>query len=240
MKAPFKVFWKIVRQDTLPANQDWLSAQEKDRYQQFRFPKKSQDWLSGRWAAKSLINAIFSESKTYQLDEICIKNEASGSPFAEWHGKRLDGSLSISHRGGLAAAAYCPDPDVTIGIDLELIETKSRGFVEDYFTAQEAAAIFNLSEDQQALAASLLWSGREALLKALQLGLRVDTRQIALGCPSFQSRPGWQALEIIYHPAELNHLTLFWRRVDQTIITMAIKQKYHDVEISPDRFIQIL
>ena len=240
MKPTSPVFWNIVRLDALPANQDWLSTLEQTRYQQFRFPKKSQDWLSGRWAAKSLINTIFSERKPNSLDQLCVQNESSGAPFIEWHGKRLDGSLSISHRGGLAAAAYCPEPDVTIGIDLELIEAKSQGFVEDYFTAQEATWVLSLSEDQQALAASLLWSGREAILKAHKIGLRLDTRQIALKCPSFQSGPGWQPIAITHYPPELDHLTLFWNQIDQTIITLAIKQKHQEVEVSPDNFIQIL
>ncbi len=172
------------------------------------------------------------------LSELSFDNEASGAPFVEWQGKRNQGSLSISHRGEYAVAAFCRDPDTSIGIDLELIEPKSHGFVEDYFTAQEADWVFGLPEDQQALAASLLWSGREALLKALQLGLRIDTRQIALGIPNFDITDDWQPLDIRKCPPEATHLQLFWKRVDKAVLTLAIRQAFPQQNFSSDQIIQ--
>lgn len=226
MKPNHSIYWNIVKHDILPDNQSWLSAVEQTRYQQFRFQKKSRDWLSGRWAVKSLLRAVFSKDQLIPFSEFSVQNEDSGAPFVEWNGKRLLGSLSISHRGGLAAAAYYHDPEMTIGIDLELIEAKSRGFVEDYFTAQEASQVLSLPDHQQALAASLLWSGREALLKALQMGLRIDTRQIALEIPNFSVSDDWQPLEIRICPSEGSHLQLFWKKLGQALLTLAIRKKH--------------
>ncbi len=240
MKSTSPVYWTMIRLETVPEDLTWLSSPEQTRLQQYRFPKRALDWLSGRWAAKSLVAGILFGNAPYELSELSILNEASGAPFVEWQGKRKPGSLSISHRGEYAVAAYCYDPDISIGIDLELIEPKSQGFVQDYFTAQEANRVFGLPAQQQALAASLLWSGREALLKALQLGLRIDTRQIALGIPDLNAEDDWQPLKIRQCPPEAAHLQLFWKRVDQAVLTLAIKQKHPDLEISPDRLIQIL
>lgn len=240
MKSPSSVYWNIIRLETVPEDLAWLTNQEQSRLQKFRFPKRALEWLSGRWAAKSLLSSIFSENKPFLLSSFCIQNEASGAPFVEWQGKRNLGSLSISHRGEHAVAAYCHDPDTSIGIDLEIIEDKSHGFVQDYFTTQEATWVLSLPEDQQDLAASLLWSGREALLKALQLGLRMDTRQIALEIPNFSTAVDWQPLKIRQCPSEAAHLQLFWKKLDQTVLTLAIKHKHQEVDISPDGFIQFL
>jgi phosphopantetheinyl transferase len=228
MKTDYPVFWSVQQFDSIPEDLDWLSLAEQNRYHQFRFPKRQNEWLLGRWAAKNLLRNLLTGSDTFQFRDLSIQNEDSGAPFAMWNDQRLEGSLSISHRGEQAVSAFCYDPDISIGIDLEEMEAKSRGFVEDYFTKPEAGMVFALSIEKQALAASLLWSGREAIVKALQIGLRIDTRQMAFNLPSLATNVDWQPIEILQCPAEGKNLKLFWRKLNHDLITLAIMHNHQE------------
>jgi len=240
MKPDYPVFWNTQKFDSIPEDLDWLSLPELNRYQQFRFPKRQNDWLMGRWAAKNLLSNLLIYSDTLSFRELSIFNEDSGAPFVIWKDQRLEGSLSISHRSDCAIAAFCFDPELSIGIDLEEIEAKSRGFVEDYFTESEARMVLALPIEEQALAASLLWSCREAIVKALQIGLRLDTRQIAFNLPSLKSNEDWQPIEILECPSEAKNLKLFWRKLNGALITLAIKNNHPGNDFSPEGIQQIL
>jgi 4'-phosphopantetheinyl transferase len=63
-----------------------------------------------------------------------------------------------------------------LGCDLELIEPRSDGFVADYFTTEEQALVARAFAADRPRLCALLWSGKESALKALRMGLRMDTR----------------------------------------------------------------
>ena len=240
MKPDYPIFWNTQKFDSIPEDLDWLSLPEQNRYLQFRFPKRQKDWLLGRWVAKNLLSNLLIYSDTFPFSELSILNEDSGAPFVIWKGQCLGGSLSISHRGENAVAGFCFNPEITIGIDLEEIEAKSSGFVEDYFTEPEARMVFALPIEEQALAASLLWSGREAIVKALQIGLRIDTRQIALDPVSLTSNEDWQSIAILQSPSEVMNLKLFWRKFNHSLETLAIKLKNREDDFPFEWIQQIL
>ncbi|PKO08646.1 MAG: hypothetical protein CVU40_14410 [Chloroflexi bacterium HGW-Chloroflexi-2] len=240
MKSDYPVFWCLKKFASIPEDLDWLSPQESNRYRQFRFPKRQQEWLLGRWVAKNLLNNLLTDSDTLPFHELSIHNEDSGAPFVMWNNQRMEGSLSISHRAEKAISAFCFDPEISIGIDLEEIEAKSRGFVEDYFTEPEARMVLALPIGEQALTASLLWSGREAIVKALQIGLRIDTRQIALKPPPLSSPEEWKPLEILQCPPEGKNLKLFWRKSNHSLVTLAIKHNNREDDFHSDWIQQIL
>ena len=232
------IYWNLVDSSQVSEGLEWLSEDEYQQFQGFRFEKRQKDWLLGRWTAKRLIQSIYSDEKDLISTQISIKNETSGAPFALMNGQRMNTSLSISHRGNLAVAALGFNPAYSIGIDLEEIESKSKGFVEDYFTSQEAETILALPSEHQSLIASLFWSGREAILKALRTGLRIDTREIAFQCPSLSTNDDWQPLEIIIAPVSLDSIQLFWRKLDKYLVTLAVISPIENLHVSSDDFIQ--
>lgn len=240
MNPDYTVFWSMQNFASIPEDVDWLSLPEQNRYQQFRFPKRQNEWLLGRWTAKNLLSNLMKNVENPSSKEFSIQNEDSGAPYAMWNDQRLSGSLSISHRGENAVAAFCFNPDIKIGIDLEEVEAKSHAFVEDYFTELEASVVLALPIQEQALAASLLWSGREAIVKALQIGLRIDTRQIALNLPALNSHENWQPVEIRRCATEGINLKLFWQKLNHTLVTLAIKHNHQEDDFSPDWIQQIL
>jgi phosphopantetheinyl transferase len=63
-----------------------------------------------------------------------------------------------------------------VGCDLEKLEPRSSAFVHDFFDDAEVAA-WEKAPDRD-LFANAVWSAKEAVLKALGLGLSVDTRHV--------------------------------------------------------------
>ncbi len=234
-----KIYWKLHRLQDTPDDQSWLSASELEQYQRFRFPKRQKEWLAGRFVGKSLLKALVFEAEPILLDQLTIQNEPGGTPFIRYDQNRLNGSLSLSHRELFSAAAWCDDEEVSIGIDLEVIETKSTGFIEDYFSKEESKSVLSLPVEQRDLAASLLWSGKEAVLKALKMGLRIDTRKLIFELPEIQQKESWSRLTILVSPGGAENIQLFWKCMDNMIISLAIKSEKQEYKFSPASICQI-
>jgi len=161
--------------DDVPTEHDWLTERERTVLRALRVPKRRTDWRLGRWAAKE---AVVGAVGAAWLPRACIEILATtgGRPVARIHhpGAWPRVALSLSHAGdtGFAAALRGPAP---LGCDVEQVTERSQEFVNDYFTADEAAWIRSVP-GESALRANLLWSAKESALKALGEGLRMDPR----------------------------------------------------------------
>jgi 4'-phosphopantetheinyl transferase len=199
--------------------QDFLSPIERQRFERMRFPKRRSEWLRGRWAAKHLLLTCDSTWNQMALDAITIAAEPEGAPYYEIAGQgRIPACLSISHRHQMVLCALAP---FKIGVDLEAVEPRSAEFVEDFFTPAEAAVWSGLGEAQRPLWANLAWSAKEAVLKALGKGLRLDTRRVEISPPgrfSTDASLGWQPLGVQYSNEEL---AAWWQPRGDYVLTLA-------------------
>lgn len=158
---------------------DFLAPPELERFRRLRFPKRRKEWLSGRWSAKNLLILSDQDYAGLPFEKVSVQNDAQGAPYFSIDGQEeLPVSLSISHRDEFVFCALTPMQDVWVGVDIELVETRSASFLEDYFTSREAAAARQLDPNQQARWVTISWSMKESFLKALGIGLRADTRRI--------------------------------------------------------------
>jgi len=170
------IFWFEQSEVDVPVANDWLSEKEKLYLDGLRFPKRRDDWRLGRWTAKCSVAASLGLSPTLaNLSFIEIWPDPSGAPEVFLAHEPADLTLSLSHRSGKAVCAVGP-VDARIGCDLELIEPRHPAFLSDYFDTDEQAVVERTSQDLRALTITLLWSGKESALKAMRLGLRLDTR----------------------------------------------------------------
>lgn len=194
------VFWFLLESavggEQLPGGVASLSRREQASFERLRFPRRRREWLLGRYAAKVLLSRVEADLANRSLANIEILGEESGAPFVMVDGRRREGTLSISHRAGLAFVAWNPAGE-PLGVDVELIESRSPAFAKDFFTDDEYAALGRLTDEQHVLAVTLIWSLKEAALKALRQGLRVDTRQVEVRLASSLSRTqNWQTCEV--------------------------------------------
>ncbi len=188
------ICWTEQREADLPRAGDWLSDGEALRLEGMRFPKRRADWRLGRWTAKQALAAWWTlPDNTATFRRIEILAAPSGAPEVYLDGRPGAVTISLSHRGGVAACAVGP-AGIDLGCDVETIEPRSNAFAADYFTLEEQALISESGSRDLLLA--LLWSAKESTLKALRTGLRLDTRSVTVqpsgvGSPA----PDWRPLQ---------------------------------------------
>jgi 4'-phosphopantetheinyl transferase len=198
--------WLVCACDEVPASDDWLSPHERDRLAAMRLPKRRADFRVGRWAAKSAVRATMANgsdgpvcaTRVAGLEEsVCaltssgpevmshvpraqdleIRAAPDGAPEVFLSGGPAPWAVSIAHSGGRGLAVVAA-PGVPFGADLETVEPRSPAFMEDFFLASERAWVGSHPESARAAAATLVWSVKESVLKALRTGLREDTRAV--------------------------------------------------------------
>jgi hypothetical protein len=101
----------------------------------------------------------------------------TGPPRSSSRAARRRGPSRSRTSGGRGLAVVAA-PGVPFGADLETVEPRSPAFMEDFFLASERAWVGSHPESARAAAATLVWSVKESVLKALRTGLREDTRAV--------------------------------------------------------------
>jgi 4'-phosphopantetheinyl transferase len=181
------IHWLEQSAADVPVADDWLSENEVVQLSRFRFAKRRADWRLGRWTAKRAIAASLDLADDHwSLTKIEINAAATGQPKVTLVGRTDHVTISISHCKGIAVCAVAFG-DASLGCDLEVIESRGDNFVFDYFTAEEQESIAQIDWGKRAALVTLLWSAKESALKALQVGLRADTRSVTVEIPSSPS-----------------------------------------------------
>jgi 4'-phosphopantetheinyl transferase len=210
-----------------PGTRGWLSDAENRRLVDLRFPKRRTEWLSGRWTAKNLLKTSLPILAGVALSDMTIANESEGAPYVIFEGRRMDVNLSISHRDQRAFCAACTAPGVRIGADIESVESHSRSFVEDYFTHEETVLLERFPSSHRDSLVTLIWSAKEAMLKALGKGLRLDTRRvqvldIVLLENNASSSQDWRTLKVVAPDLAIHQWEMWWREWQGFILTLAL------------------
>jgi len=192
------VYWLEQTGADVPPENDWLSASEAVRLGGLRFAKRRADWRLGRWTAKQALAAYLNVSGDPQtLAGIEVRPAPSGAPEVFVANQPATITISLSHRAGTGFCAVT-SAGGALGCDLETIEPRSDVFVDDYFTAEEQALVARTPATHRPRLLALLWSGKESALKALRVGLRVDTRCVSVspvGGPESRGEGGEAPLE---------------------------------------------
>jgi len=175
--------------------------------------KRRLDRVSGRLAAKRALCEHFEAEHGWKarLDELEIFNDEAGRPTLRLPaGAPSTPSFSIAHcaEGGAAAVGA---GGRRVGIDCEtVIQRPSQIF--DFVRAPGDDA----ANDPEAQ--TRLWTGKEAALKLLGLGLNADARAVLLGRAeaAFEDRPA-QAWRELGSP----RVGLAYQRTDAALIAVA-------------------
>jgi 4'-phosphopantetheinyl transferase len=221
------IYWMLVdSSQTLPEARTFLSPAELGQFSGFRFPKRRDDWLLGRWAAKSLAHSL-PAYHDFPLDRIEIRNTPQGAPLIYVQDTPpTQDCLTISHSGSLALCALTSTPGLRVGADLEKIEPRTETFILEYFTPAECRLVDAYPAEVRAVVVTLIWCAKEAMLKALGVGLHWDTRTVEVrgldGLPPAASHPsGWLKIQIGEVKATERIWSAWWRRHGQFVLTLA-------------------
>jgi len=199
----------------LPPGTQWLSPFERAHLAGLRFPKRRADWLLGRWTAREALFKYLGER--IHPSHLSIRAASDGAPEVFFQERPQPVILSISHSGGMAFCAISPSGQ-PMGCDLEVIEARSNTFIHDYFTPQEAKTISTLKEPDRARTATLHWSARESVLKALRCGLRRDTRTLSVESEMYTA-PNWSGARVKDLETDLVYQG-WWKTIDGFVATI--------------------
>ncbi|MGB5695763.1 MAG: 4'-phosphopantetheinyl transferase superfamily protein [Polyangiales bacterium] len=207
--------WLLLRASSLPEGEQWLGPEELKVLAGLRFPKRRSEWKLGRYVAKRALASLAGIDSVQRVQIIAAED---GAPEAFIEGKKLDLSLSISHREGVAACAI--GRKARVGCDLEAVEPRSKRFVEDFFTARELAWVEQTPYPLHDRHVALTWSAKESALKLLRVGLRRDTRRVEVHIEDPESaEEGWHRLNVTVTP-ESRSFTGRWRQDGEVVLTV--------------------
>lgn len=200
-----------------------FSAGEFDKYREFTVPKRKMEWLASRILVKNLVANSLDLPQPSSLRAIIIRKMPSGVPFVEIEGIGRVGWLSFSHSNDGVLAAFSQAETQHFGVDLEFLEDRSPLLIEDYFTESESKWVNACQVHEKRLAANLIWSAKEAFLKANEKGLQLDTRRIEIKPFAFTGKESnWQSLEFTTDILNLQPWRLFFRWEADFVMTMCL------------------
>ena len=205
-----------------------LGVPEQQRYNDLKTEKRRSDWLLGRWTAKHLARSVLNgHANPPGLDSFCVLNEASGAPYLTGSASGPV-SLSISHSHDHAFCAVVERRGWPLGADIERVEHRSLTFAQDYFTDAEMAMVTGTPVHTRDMLITAIWSAKEAVLKAYQVGLTVDTRAVSCTISPVTGAPSdWTPFYIECDACRLRRPDLklagWWRTLSHFVLTLVTR-----------------
>ena len=202
--------------EEVPGELDWLSPNELERLNQFRFEKRRRDWLLGRWTAKQALLHL-EGMPAGDIGRLEIASTAAGAPRPFFDGVRLDTGLSLSHSHARALCVVSHELR-ELGCDLELVETRRPSFVETFFTEAEHSLVEAADPAFRDTLVTMIWSAKESTLKVLGTGLKADTRSIEVTPTEDPVSADWSAADVM---AGTRSFRCFWRTDGQFVLSVS-------------------
>jgi len=220
---PPDVYWLPQIESDIPAGSTWLSAGEIERLDSIRFPKRRADWRLGRWTSKCAVAAYLHDSYDLShLSNIEVRAGVSGAPEIFQNNRRSALNISLSHRDGFSICALAP-VNMLLGCDVETIEPRSEAFVSDYFADEERELLARIPQNERPEIVAALWSAKESALKAMQIGLRADTRFVVvhdldLDGNRDSAKSVWRPMQVSWQGQ--THFYGWWRIAGKFVLTV--------------------
>ncbi|MEW6595316.1 MAG: 4'-phosphopantetheinyl transferase superfamily protein [Thermodesulfobacteriota bacterium] len=177
-----------------------LSAGEEARYHAFQYPKRRQEWLGGRLAAKAAVCELLATfGSVPPPSALTIGADGAGKPRLELPGLPRPVHLSLSHSAGCAAAMACFQP---CGIDLQAVGP-TVGRVKQRFAlpGEEAILAAAAGHHPETVRLTLLWAAKEAIRKMVPLPPLPGFRDIVL----IEAQPAGAGHLFLFSAGEICH-----------------------------------
>jgi 4'-phosphopantetheinyl transferase len=150
-----------------------LTAAELQRAGAFRFGRHRRRFVVRR----AMRRVLLAHLARIAPSELAIEESAEGKPFL----RDADLEFNASHSGDLAVIVTgC----TSLGVDVESLDRRVDylRFARHSFTEEEFGEIERCRGDDLPLAFFNCWTGKEAYVKAIGLGLGKDLRSFAVNC----------------------------------------------------------
>ncbi len=170
--------WKIAVGELDAAAQEvlfaLLSAGERARAERFRRTEDRQSFTAAHGALRLLLASMLGEKP----QSLSFATNAYGKPYLVNRAVEFN----MSHSGGIVLIAFARH--VAIGVDVEALRpmTERATIVRRYFHPGEAADFARVPPANAEAAFFRCWSRKEAVVKALGLGMSLDLHRYRVAC----------------------------------------------------------
>jgi 4'-phosphopantetheinyl transferase len=199
----------IVRSDVLHAA-GILTPDEQARAARFHFDVDRRLYVASHVALRLLLARYAGCAP----DAVPIAADANGRPVLTGVLSRLH--FNVSHSGEMALAAFTlNDP---VGVDVERVRDLPDAIqiAERYFAAGEREAIRRAPAERRSAVFAVTWTRKEAILKALGLGLHAPLDSFETGAPDGAARVtgdatewrGWTVTDLVPGPGYLGAVAI--------------------------------
>ena len=152
----------------------WLDHEERQRYSRFLY-----DGPRRRFAlCRAALRAVLCERLSCSNEQLTLGALEFGKPFAVLHGEMALVSFNVSHSGDHGLIAYAPDG--WLGVDIEERgERRSLDeLIETTLTPVEREELASGSDQQRLHSFLKLWTIKEAVIKAIGLGISISMSEL--------------------------------------------------------------
>lgn len=151
-----------------------LSDEERVQYRRFHFARDARDYA----AAHALLRTTLSRYSDRAPERWRFDKNANGKPLLIDEGG-FRASFSLSHTRGMVACAVTADADV--GVDVECVDrdVDTAGIAARFFAPAETAHLVQLDSEARRDRFFDLWTLKEALAKALGVGMALSLNRLA-------------------------------------------------------------
>lgn len=215
--------WLLARPGPGLDDHGFLCLGEVHEGRRYRHPGRYRQWLLGRAAAKTLLERTAGDLAidVPAQKQIHVRRTPDGWPQPlTAKGEHLPVSLSISHSGERALCAVCPDPEGTVGADIEVVAERPRHFYEDFYTDQERGLIEQLPGDWGHKVGTVIWCIKEAVLKARRTGFRNSATSVDVLSLDLADPRTWK--KAVVETREGARPKVYWRLSADETLAMAI------------------
>jgi 4'-phosphopantetheinyl transferase len=171
--------WKIAVGDLGAPGQELLfallSAEEQARARRFRRTEDRHSFAAAHGTLRLLLAAMLGEKP----GSFSFAANAYGKPYLVPH-RSIE--FNMSHSGGIVLIAIAQH--ISIGVDVEAVRPmpERAAIVQRYFHPGEAADFARVSPADAEAAFFRCWSRKEAVVKALGLGMSLDLHRYRVAC----------------------------------------------------------
>lgn len=171
--------WYVSAAELLRQEEQWitsvLSSDEGARAARFHFEQDRRRYIAAHAALRLLIARYTGE----RPESLAIRADANGRPTLE----RSELHFNISHSGSWVVIAF--SNAIPLGVDVEKIckIPDLMAIARSHFAATEVEAISGLSPEQRAAAFFVIWTRKEAFVKAIGRGISFPLQNFGTGHP---------------------------------------------------------
>lgn len=186
-----------VRVFTMPASvlysghsASWLTyvgLEEQEKAASYRLREDAVNYAAQHTLMRCIAASALDVRPT-QASEIPVDRSCQLCDSAEHHGKpRIEGiSLSMARAQGVVAGAFSRQEGLNLGFDLEKMRGNYyAGFDNIALSGEEKELVAAYPQEAQNVLRLLLWTGKQAVLKATGYGLSVNPASVAVDMVGF-------------------------------------------------------